>query len=294
MMFKSYHPLINFLYFTAVILFGMFIMHPVFLVAALFSSITYSIVLTGKHAIRFNLFAMLPMVVFIALLNPLFNREGSTVLFDVFGKYPVTLESILYGLAAAFMFVVIISWFSCYNVIVTSDKLQYLFGRLSPSLSLIISMTLRFIPRMKAQLIAISNAQRCIGRDVTNGTALQRAKHGMRILSIMFTWSLENAVDTADSMKSRGYGLPGRSSFSIFKFNRRDRVVLIAILALSSVLIGGITAGVIRFSYFPTLQAGPNSPLFYIACGSYLFLCIIPLIIEGLEVLRWKYSVSQI
>ena len=33
------------------------------------------------------------------------------------------------------------------------------------------------------------------------------------ILSIMVTWCLENAIETADSMKSRGCGLPGRSAF---------------------------------------------------------------------------------
>ncbi len=42
----------------------------------------------------------------------------------------------------------------------------------------------------------------------------------------MITWSLENAIETADSMRSRGYGLPGRSAFSIYRMDSRDKLAL--------------------------------------------------------------------
>ena len=87
-------------------------------------------------------------------------------------------------------------------------------------MSLIISMTLRFVPKFASQLKVVTNAQRCMGRDVSNGSIIKRAKNGLNILSIMTTWSLENAIETADSMKSRGYGIPGRTAFSIFTFDR--------------------------------------------------------------------------
>ena len=45
----------------------------------------------------------------------------------------------------------------------------------------------------------------------------------MRALSVTVTWALENAVVTADSMKSRGYGLPGRTAFARQRFDGRDR-----------------------------------------------------------------------
>ena len=68
----------------------------------------------------------------------------------------------------------------------TSDKFVYLFGRIIPALSLVLSMTLRFIPKFQAQIHTVSNAQRCVGRDVSDGSLLQRAKHGLTILSIMW------------------------------------------------------------------------------------------------------------
>lgn len=88
----------------------------------------------------------------------------------------------------------------------TSDKFIYLFGRIIPSLSLILSMTFRFVPKFKEQVQEVSNAQKSMGRDSSEGSVFARVKNSIRILSAVITWSLENAIDTSDSMKSRGYG----------------------------------------------------------------------------------------
>ena len=217
--FKTYHPIVNFVYFIFVIGFSCVFMHPVSLVISLLSGFTYSVMLKGKSAVKTNLIYMIPTLLFAALINPAFNHEGITIIKYLPSGNPLTLESVIYGLAAAIMIVSVICWFSCYTEVMTSDKFIYLFGRIIPSLSLILSMTLRFVPRFSAQLKTVANAQRCMGRDVSNGSIVERAKHGLSILSIMTTWALENAIDTADSMKSRGYGHPGRTAFSIFTFD---------------------------------------------------------------------------
>src|SRR5690606_15261610 len=110
---------------------------------------------------------MLPMLLFMAALNPLFNHQGVTILFYLERSgNPVTLESILYGISSAIMFVTVIMWFSCYNKVMTSDKFIYLFGRIMPKLSLLLSMTLRFVPRYIEKIREISYAQKCVGRDI--------------------------------------------------------------------------------------------------------------------------------
>ena len=166
------------------------------------------------------------------VINPAFNHEGATILTYLHTGNPLTLESIAYGIAAATMLAAMICWFSCYNEVMTSDKFVYLFGRIIPSLSLILSMSLRFVPRFKARIKEVSEAQRCIGRNVSNGGVIERARHGITILSIMVTWALENAIETADSMKSRGYGLQGRTAFSIYRLDKRDKKALVAVLVL--------------------------------------------------------------
>ncbi len=286
--FSSYHPFVNFLYFFLVLIFSMCLMHPACLVISLTAAFTYSIWIKGKKAAIFNFFVMIPFLLLTAIINPAFNHEGATILTYLPNGNPLTLESILYGIAAATMFVAVICWFSCYNEVMTSDKFVYLFGKIIPALSLILSMVLRFVPRFKAQIKVISNAQKCVGRDVSNGSIFQRAKHGITILSIMITWALENAIETADSMKSRGYGLPGRTAFSIFKFQARDKKALLAIFLLAVLVILGSIFGALYFRYYPTMKGNPLNVLAYLPFLAYGGLCIVPIIIDEQEERQWK------
>lgn len=286
--FESYHPIVNFLYFTGVIIFAMFLMHPICLAISLVCSLTYSIVLSGKRAVRFHVLCLMPMVIGAALINPAFNHQGITILAYFPSGNPLTLESVVYGIAAAVMIITVICWFSCFNKIMTSDKFIYLFGRLIPALSLILSMVLRFVPRFKAQLQVISQSQKCIGRDVSQGNLLKRAKNGITILSIMITWALENSIETADSMKSRGYGLPNRSAFSIFNFDRRDQKALLYLLVLCTYLIIGGMAGGMTFRYFPSMESAPMSMYTISIFIVYFMLCMMPVMIELWEVKKWK------
>ena len=286
--FKTYHPIVNFIYFVFVIGFSCIFMHPVCLVISLLSGFTYSIMLKGNKAVKTNLIYMIPILLFAALINPAFNHEGITIIRYLPNGNPLTLESIAYGLAAATMIVSVICWFSCYTEVMTSDKFIYLFGRIIPSLSLILSMTLRFVPRFSAQLKTVANAQRCMGRDVSNGSMLERAKHGLSILSIMTTWALENAIETADSMKSRGYGHPGRTAFSIFTFDKRDKKALLCIMVFGIYTFVGNLMGGMYFRYFPSMKANYFGVFGLSVFIAYLTLCICPIIIEIWEVRKWK------
>ena len=292
--FKTYHPIVNFVYFVFVIGFSCFFIHPICLCISLICGFTYSVMLKGKKAIRTNLIYMLPMLILMALINPAFNHEGVTVLKYLPSGNPLTLESIIYGLCAAVMIVSVICHFSCYTEVMTSDKFIYLFGKIIPAMSLIISMTLRFVPKFSYQLKVVTNAQRSMGRDVSSGNIIKRAKNGLNILSIMTTWSLENAIETADSMRSRGYGIPGRTSFSIFTFDKRDKKALVCILLLGTYTLMGNLSGEIYFSFFPYMKAADFSAFGVSVFLSYLLLCICPIIIEIREVRKWKSLRSKI
>lgn len=286
--FENYHPVINFYYFSFVIICSMFFMHPVFLLISLSISFTYSIILKGIKALKFNVIYMLPLLIATAFINPAFNHEGVTILFYLKGGNPITLESIVYGIVTSIMFISVILWFSCYNEIMTSDKFIYLWGRVIPSLSLIFSMVLRFVPKYKSQIKVISNSQKTIGRDVTQGNIIRRARNGIKILSIMVTWALENAIETADSMKARGYGLKGRTSFSNFKFSKRDKVVLGIMIGLSLIVIIGVTLKVNRILYFPRIRIARNTSFSLIVDISYFLFCSIPIVLTIIDEIKWR------
>ena len=265
----------------------MFFMHPVCLGISLVSALIYAVYLGGRRAARFQLCGLLPMLLLAAVVNPAFNHEGATLLTYLPSGNPLTLESMAYGLAAAAMLCAVIEWFSCYTAVMTSDKFVYLFGRIIPALSLVLSMTLRFVPKFKAQIHTVSEAQRCVGRDVSDGSVLQRLRHGITILSIMVTWCLENAIETADSMKSRGYGLPGRSAFSIYRFDDRDRAALGWLSFCGLYLLSGALAGGLYWRYFPTIKGVPPGPFPISFLLVYLALCLTPVVLNVREDRVW-------
>lgn len=290
--FSSYHPLINFLYFALVIGFTMFLMHPVSLGISLAASLTYAVYLNGGKAVRFSLTYLLPVMLMAAAVNPAFNHEGVTILAYFPSGNPLTLESIAYGIAAAALLAAVVTWFSCYTAVMTSDKFVYLFGRVIPALSLVLSMALRFVPKCRAQLHVISDAQRCVGRDVSSGSLFRRLKNAVTILSVMVTWSMENAIETADSMKSRGYGLPGRTAYSIYRFDGRDKTVLGWLLFCGFYIAAGWAAGGLDWRYYPTIKgvlAGVLPISFQLV---YLALCLTPVILNRREDRQWTRSQS--
>ena len=253
--FSKCHPVINFFYFLMVLGFTMFMNHPVFLVISFLAATSYAMWLNGwRKTLKMQFLFTLPGLLIVALLNPLFNHYGVTPLLYIesSGNW-VTLEALVYGLVLGSVLFIVIEWFSCYNKVMTSDKFIYLFGRIIPALSLILSMAMRFVPHFQAQLRVIRSGQKCAGRDISNGNILKKIKYGLNMLSILVTWALENAIETADSMKSRGYGLHGRTAFSIYHFNRRDKFLGVLLAALGAVFAYGCARGAAFAQYDPRI-----------------------------------------
>ena len=292
--FKKFHPLVNFLYFFAVIGFAMVFMHPICLAVSFVCAILNQALAIGRKSVKFNLLYMLPAFILAALITPTFSHEGVTILAYLPSGNPLTMESIFYGISSSVMLITVITWFSSFNTVITSDKIIYLSGRIMPSMSLILSMCLRFVPRYKAQIKKISLARKGIGADNAQDGVIKRIKNGLSVLSAMVTWSLENAIETADSMKCRGYGLPNRSAYSNYRFTPRDFFWILWIFIFSAYVIFGKICGIIDFSYYPYIKSAPSTPLSSSIFAAYFLLCITPVIIETKEALQWKALKSKI
>lgn len=291
--FSGYHPLVNILYFGLVIGYTMFFMHPVCLLISLFCAVCYYICLNGRRAGRFLIWYAVPTLLLTAVINPAFNHQGIHILGYLPTGNPLTLESILYGVAAAVMLVSVLLWFGCYTAVMTSDKFMYLFGRMIPAMSLVISMTLRFVPRFKIQLEAVKEAQAGLGRDSSSGSLWKRLKCALSCFSIMVTWSLENAVETADSMKGRGYGLGGRTAFSIYVLTERDKGMLLWFAFCGFYLLNGSLSGGLFWRYFPSIRGVLMEPLTVSFEIIYFALCMTPLIMNRKEERAWKSLQSK-
>ena len=292
--FYHYHPTVNLLYFTLVIAFSMLLTHPAAQTVALVCAVTYAVSVEGKRAVGFLLKFCLPTVLLTAFINPAFNHEGVTILYYFSSGNPLTLESILYGVGSGVMLVTVLLWFSAFSRVMTSDKFIYLFGRVIPALSLVLSMSLRFVPKFKKQTEIVTEAQRCIGRDISDGSLWKRFRTAVLILSIMITWALENAIETADSMKSRGYGLRGRTAFSIYRMDDRDKYTLLWLGFCGLFLTVGAMLSAFGFRYFPSIRYAAFDMTTIPFYTVYFGLCITPVVLNLTEERKWKIIYSKI
>lgn len=291
--FSAYHPAVNFLFFIGAVVFGMFFFHPAYLAISIGLSTCYFLLLSGRKGTK-RVLGMVVIFALIAVLNALFNTNGETVLFRLFGRRPFTLESLLYGCAVAGVFVTIINWFACYNKIMTEDKFTYLFGRFSPSVSLVLCMVLRFVPHYSRQIKTISGARKCVGRPSDDATKREKMADSMTVISAMTTWALENSAMMADSMQSRGYGAGDRTQFSIYTFGTRDRIVA-AILTVCAVgLSVCIALGGTRIEFIPVISV-PADPRAMV-CGMIFYgvFLAVPPALEILENITWHILRSKI
>ena len=194
----------------------------------------------------------------------------------------------MYGLSAGTMLATVLLWFKNFNRVITSDKFIYLFGRIIPAMSLVLSMTLRFIPKFKNQLANVVDAQRSIGRNISEGSLWHRTKIAITVLSLMVTWALENAIETADSMKSRGYGLPGRTAFSIYRLDDRDKQALLFLSFCGLYLLAGSLSNAFGFLYFPRLRYVGINVVTLSFQFVYLIMCLLPVMLNWAEEKKWK------
>lgn len=290
--FGNYHPAALMIYFLSVLLVAMFVSNPVLQILAMLGGILFCIMLQRRSEIGGNIGFYVPMFFLIAVTNPLFSHNGVTPLFFLNGN-PVTLEAFIYGIAIAVMVTGVMMWYKCYSEIMTSDKFLYLFGKAIPKLSLILSMTLRFIPMFKRQMHKVNRAQKAMGL-YSSKSFTDKIRSAARVFMAMISWALENSMETSASMKARGYGMKGRTSFSLFRFHTGDCILLTVCIMLLGITVSGVAAGETVFYYYPRisgLNLTPYAAAVYISFGILSFL---PFIIEVKEAVVWKYYISKI
>lgn len=261
---------------------AMFSMDPLLLALALLGGI-FTCLLTG---IRSGYGWALLLFLFMAAVNPLTYHNGQTVLFVLNGS-PVTLEATLYGLGAGAMVSAVLLWFRAFSRVMTSDRLMYLLGGLSPRLALLLSLTLRYVPLFGQQVKKIKQSQQALGLYKEDNVA-DSFRGGLRIFSVMVTWVLENGIITADSMTSRGYGLGRRTQFSLFRFTRQDITLLFSALLLSALTLWGLAGRSI--SYYPAFAFPSLTRRALIGYAAYGLLSVLPIIDTGKEALLWRCS----
>lgn len=289
--FSEYNPIIITIWFFSVTGIAMFCNYPLLMIMSLLGGILFFILYNGTRHGNTHLFFIILFTV-LALANPLVSHNGKTVLF-VMNNNPITLEATLYGLNSAAMIIGVLYWFRSFSQIMTSEKLLYITGAFSPKLSLVLSMTLRYIPLFSRQSSKINSAQTAMGL-YKEDNFIDDIKGRFRVFSVMVTWALENGIITADSMEARGYGTGRRTQMRRFCFLTSDILFFIADLLLFGITSFAIGKKRLFFSFYPSITFESPKIIGFAGLISYGILIIMPMIIEMVVKIKWKYLRSAI
>ena len=277
--FEKCHPAVNFIFFAGVIAGTVAFQHPIFLAISFLCAFAYSIKRNGWKALVFNL-VLLPLIAGFALYYSSYHHFGVTVLEQNMIGNNMTLESLVYGCVLGAVMAGVLMWFSCVFSIFTTDKVVYLFGKVSPKLSLFLAIALHMIPRIKKEAKKINTAQKGIGRGTNQGNFFQRIKNCIRIFSMLITWTIESLTTASESMRSRGSSLRGRKAFSIYRFDDRDRAYVIGMFLCMTLTVMAVMLKQTNIFYDPKIIMTPITSMSYLFYAGYALFCLMPL---GLE-----------
>ncbi|MGI6034046.1 MAG: energy-coupling factor transporter transmembrane component T [Coriobacteriales bacterium] len=289
--FSSYHPALVLGFFTVAIVFCMCLRHPAFLAATLICSLVFYLCVRGRSSLK-ALGGLAVVFAAVTFLNPLVNTQGVTVLFVCPWGWPYTLEALGYGAAIAAMFVAMLLWFGGYNHTMSSEEFTYLFGRLAPALSLVLTLVFRLVPTYQRKASELSFARTCVGKGPVGGVT-SRVEQASTLLSALMSWAFEHGIVTADSMNSRGYGCGRRSTYASYRFSARD-ARLLCVLGVSCVfLLAGLFLGGLWVEYVPAFAMAPVTGWSAVAFAAYLVFLLIPSFLNVMESVKWRVLVSR-
>lgn len=247
------HPSVIFTYFCAVIILSMSTLNPVFVLLSLAGSSALLIATAGLRKWWRTLALFSPAIIIIGAANFFFNRVGETILFS-WGSWNFSLEALIYGITSGFMLLSVIFWFMCYQELMTNDKFLALFSRIAPTTSLVISMIFRYIPQLKEQGRSVALAQKTLLGDAPSNKR-GAVTYGARITSILMGWSLEQSIETADSMRARGYGSHKRTTFNPYVFTVDDGVTITLLVVLFALSLGAVLLNLNSIMFYPYFES---------------------------------------
>ncbi len=195
-----------------------------------------------------NLKFILPIIILTTVINLFYIKEG-TVLVE-FWIIKITSYGIERSLFMALR-VVLLILISAVLTYTTSpnditDGLERLFSPLKfiglgsavHTLTMMMTIALRFIPTLIEETVKIMNAQKARGADFENGKLMQKIKAVIPILIPLLISSVRRAYDLAEAMESRCYnGGEGRTRLKQLSFSGCDAFAFATFILLFIIII---------------------------------------------------------
>ena len=289
----SIHPGVYLLYYFIMVLFAFIFSDPYFVVTFLVLLLILIALQGVSHELKNIMKLFIPLSILIMILNPLLNRTGAHKIY-LWSGFFITYEAIAYGILMSLALLIVILVFSSYNRSVSYQEMLYIFSKKLPIISMIIVMALRFIPLINSRAIEVqklnnlknngiememdsdeSNDSEALDLDEFNSNIntdydsklvnklksnkrvaaiIKEAKTLGKIMGITVSWSLEESMFTAKSMKARGYNATERTSYLSYKFSNADFAFIALIIITVGIIIVGLLHGVGMINIYPSID----------------------------------------
>ncbi|WP_312713155.1 hypothetical protein [Proteiniclasticum ruminis] len=118
-----------------------------------------------------------------------------------------------------------------------------------------------------------------MGRGIRQGNFFRRVQNLLRVGSILLTLMTESFVETADSMRSRGYGLKGRTALSLYRFDNRDRAVVVTLFLGTALLGSAYLLDQMAALYDPKIILNPITGVSVLFYFIYALLALLPMLL---------------
>lgn len=222
-----------------------------FLSLGIFTVFTLIILLLSKVSFKLyfkNIKVILPVIILTSLLNLFYNKDGTELkLFFNISIWSGGIERAIF-MALRILLLILISSVLTYTTTPNdiTDALERLLsplkyiglGNAVHTLSMMMTIALRFIPTLIDETDKIMNAQKARGADLESGGLIKRVKALLPILIPLLFSSVRRAYELAEAMECRCYnGGQGRSRMKIMSFAFRDYIILAINLLLCAVVI---------------------------------------------------------
>lgn len=282
--FSDLHPIVCFSFFFVVILFSAFFIHPILIFISLLSSCIYLTSLKGFYFIIKQLKYYIILFISSAVFNILFNQSGSTVLISIF-NFNITLESIFYALMSSINLMSIIIWFLCFNACLNFEIITFFLSKISLTIALLFNSSIRLISTIKQKYNEITYAKSLLSVDTNTLSFKMKIYNTYNNILTLISWSFESSIQTAISIRSRGFELKNKTTYSDYKLNSKD--IIISIIMIISVIgtLYSIFKGAYFFEAFPIIIC--QNKFTYVLYFFYAVTCFLPIITDFYGGILW-------
>jgi energy-coupling factor transport system permease protein len=205
----------------------------------------------------------LPFAAGIALINPLVQRDGLTVIarlgtVPVLGRLDITAEATAYGGVLGLRALVVIGCFALHSAAVDPDDLLRAFRRVSFRTALTAAVATRMVPVLARDARRLHDAQRCLAGEPAPRRAIVRA---------VTAGALDRAVDVAATLEVRGYGTARRAPRSTRPWSRHDLAFAASAVAIAAIAAAAQLGDWAPSSAYPTFSASLGGGVLVLCAG---------------------------